>query len=66
MQANLEKRFAESPETLQTIQEHFDEESLEPFTGLETQYKQEKFYRENFDLLVSRLASYSGLPCPDL
>ena len=51
MQAKLKHRFAEQPETLQAIQEYFDEETLKPFAGLETQHKQ-KFYRENFDLQV--------------
>lgn len=42
-----------APDTLQRIIQCFDGTALTPFAGLETLYKQQMYYRENFNLLVS-------------
>ena len=51
MQSKLEQRFQSSnPEILEGIRECCA--NMPPFAGLNTQYRQQQFFRENFDLLV--------------
>lgn len=40
------------PDGVSGLESVFDDE-FDPFNGIETQYKQEKFFREEFGLLVS-------------
>ena len=45
------------PDTVPGLSEVFDPNSLygKPFQGLETQYLQQKYFRENFSMVVSRI-----------
>ena len=45
------------PDTVLGLSEVFDPNSLygKPFQGLETQYLQQKYFRENFSMVVSRI-----------
>ena len=52
MQTQLEQQLSGCPEAVVVVQSCCNEFTM-PFTGLETHHKQQKFYRENFDLLVS-------------
>ena len=45
-----------APDTLQRVIQCFDGPALTPFAGLETLYKQQMYYKRNFNLLVSKNA----------
>lgn len=42
---------------LSELKETFHDDALDPFKGLDTEYKQEKFIRENFNYVVSKISS---------
>ena len=58
MQAKLGQQLAESPQALQVVQGCLDQ-FTGPFSGLESYYKQQKFSREKFGLLVSTVWEYT-------
>lgn len=48
----MEQQLVDMPEALEAIQGCFDH-LTKPFTGLESHYKQKKFFQEKFGLQVS-------------
>ncbi len=54
IKANVEQRLEEAGvPNLQFMDECFDIDAINPFNGLETEYRQRKYYKEQFGLLVS-------------
>ena len=52
MQAKVEQQLVDFPQALELVQGCFDPFTT-PFSGLESHYKQQKFFQENFGLQVS-------------
>ena len=48
----MEQQLVDMPEALEAVQGCFDH-FTKPFTGLESHYKQKKFFQEKFGLQVS-------------
>lgn len=51
-----------SQEQMHILESAIDEAAVNPFSGLETEYKQEKFMRENFNYVVRHFFSFLSLP----
>ena len=52
VQEKLIGKLSGSLKAQEAVKEAFDDETLKPFVGLETAFKQQKFYRDHFNLQV--------------